>query len=328
MRHWRWILPLAVAGCTGGASTQVLEGRLSGSGAQVVRAVSGSDVIAAAQVKGDGTFSIALPAGATYRLEVLTASGVKSVVARDGSGAKALSFKVCVPQDPFDVGGVGDTGTGCGNGGGDPPPACDPSTDPNCKCDPNGNCYPPPPPPPPCDPATDPNCVCDANGNCYPPPPPPPPKCDPNTDPSCTCDAAGNCQPPPPCDPSTDPNCVPPPPPPGCDPTTDPNCKCDPNGDCYPPPPDCDPSTGVNCPPACPDPDADGNCPPPCTDPNDPSTCKDPCMIDPMSCGCADGDPNCWPGPQPPPCDDKGACDPDGTMAPDHAPGDFGCEGG
>jgi hypothetical protein len=51
-------------------------------------------------------------------------------------------------------------------------------------------------------------------------------------------------------------------------------------------------------------------------------------MIDPMSCGCASGDPNCWPGPQPPACDASGTCDPSGTLAPDHVPGDFGCKAG
>ena len=333
MTNWRWLVALAIAGagCSGGADTQVLEGHLTGSGA-VVRAVQGGSVIAAAQVKGDGTWTMALPKGDSYRLEVLTNDGVvHPVVARDtAGGSKALSFSVCEPVDPYDCGGMGDPsggGTGSGSGSG---MGCDPSTDPGCKCDPNGNCWSPPPP---CDPTTDPNC-----------PPPPPPACDPTTDPTCTCDAAGNCyctdpndpncKPPPPmCDPNTDPTCgcdaagnCPPPPPPKCDPTTDPICVCDAAGNCWDDP--CKDPSDPNCmPPVCPNPDPSGACPPACTDPNDPTTCKDPCMIDPMSCGCASDDPNCWP----PPCDPKSdpMCgDPSGgSMAPDHPPGDFGCKG-
>src|SRR2546421_12835514 len=79
MKHWRWIVALAMAagaGCTGsGATTQVLEGHLSGSGAQVVRAVSGDTVIAATQVKADGSWTLELPKGGAYRLGVLTAGG-------------------------------------------------------------------------------------------------------------------------------------------------------------------------------------------------------------------------------------------------------------
>jgi hypothetical protein len=36
--------------------------------------------------------------------------------------------------------------------------------------------------------------------------------------------------------------------------------------------------------------------------------------------------PDCWPDPQPPMCDSAGNCDPNG-VAPEHAPGDFGCGG-
>jgi hypothetical protein len=63
--------------------------------------------------------------------------------------------------------------------------------------------------------------------------------------------------------------------------------------------------------------------PPPCVDPMDPGTCQDPCVNDPMSCGCPATDPTCWP--PPPDCDANGNCMPDGSMMPEHPPGDFGC---
>jgi hypothetical protein len=185
-------------------------------------------------------------------------------------------------------------------------------TDPMCK--------------PPCDPS-DPNCggTCDSmtDPNCGGP-------CDPMTDPMCKppCEPGDpNCGAP--CDPMTDPNCPPPPP---CDPSdpscqmctdADPNCKCDWWMGCEPVPP-CDPMIDVMCPVP----------PPPCDDPTDPNTCKDPCMTDPESCGCAVAengtmDPapgdgmSCWPAPEP--CTME-SC-PEDPWAPQHPPGDFGCEG-
>ena len=298
-----WLLAMCVAaGCSGTNPTQVLTGQVTTSGAVAVRAVSDGAVVTAARVRSDGSFTLALPAGSTYRLELLTSSGVKQVL---GSGLTALEFQVCHPTQPFDCGGMGgDTGGGGGNGTGG---GCDPNTDPNCKCyDSNGTMVCPPPPPPPCDPNTDPTCPCDPNG-------------------TTTC--------PPPCDPNSDPNC-PPPPPPWCDPANDPTCPCkvDSNGQVICPPPPCDPNTDPTCPPPC-DPSTDPTCPPPpCIDPNDPSTCKDPCMIDPASCGCPgtngqtdDNGNGCWPPPAPPQCDSSGKCDPDGVV-PQHPPGDFGCQ--
>lgn len=316
-----WLLALcAVAGvgCTDSPSSQVLTGRVGTTGAIAVRAVTTDSVVTAAQVRSDGTFTLALPKGKRYRLEVLTTSGVRHVFAGAGGALNDLSFDVCQPTDPYDVGGIGwgdmtpgDPGPGGGNGGGTGPggpPTCDPNTDPNCV-----------PPTPGCDPMTDPNCE------------PPTPCADPS---------APNCQPPPPCDPNApdcgictdpmdpacwptpcmpgDPNCEPPPPPPCMDPN-DPYCACDAAGNC--PPPVCDDnttSTGTMCPPPP---------PPPCADPMDPETCKDPCVADPVSCGCASTDPNCWPAPQPPECAPDGTmCDPTGGgMWPDHPPGDFGC---
>jgi hypothetical protein len=278
---------------------------VSSTSAVAVRAVSGDAVITAGRVHSDGSFTLSLPAGKAYRLEVLTASGVLPIVA---SSTSDLAFRVCQPTDPWDMGGISASGGGMGGGNGGPggmgsggggpdcngdpdcgqPPSCDPMTDPNCMQ-----------PPPPCDPATDPNCMQ-----------PPPPQCDPMTDPNCW-------QPPPPCDPATDPNCMQPPPPP-CDPATDPNCM-------QPPPPQCDPMTDPTCQP------------PPCADPNDPNSCQDPCMTDPLQCGCMDSTngsavpvgtgPNaggCWPDPLPP-C--SGANCAPGGMAPANPPGNFGCGG-
>jgi hypothetical protein len=235
-------LALAAA-CSNTPQTQVLTGKVTTSGALAVRAISDGTVVTAARVRSDGSFTLSLPAGTRYQLEVLTATGVQHVL--DARSA-ALAFRVCEPTDPFDLGGMGH-GMGSGSAGCDqPPPDCDPAT--GMCCDADGQCTPM------CDPMTDPNCV-----------PPPPPMCDPTTDPMCPpppdcdpatgmcCDASGNCAPP--CDPMTQPDCPAPPPP--CMDPTDPNtcqdpcmgdpmqCGCDPSADpamCWPPPPPCDAS--------------------------------------------------------------------------------------
>ena len=291
-----WMAALCVVvGCTASdPPSQVLTGRVDAKqGAVAIRAVVGGEVATAAEVRSDGAFTLALPAGERYRLEVLTRSGVKHLVTRSGTHLVGVSFKVCAPADPFSFGTVGDPNT---NG------MCTDPSDPDCK-----------PEPTPCDPM-DQSCQ--------------PPSCQ-LGDPSCPCDPATgvNC-PPPPCMDPTDPNCNPPPP---CDPA-DPMCGCMADGtccqpgepNCPPPPPPCDPTTEPNCKPdPCTDPTAPG-CAPPCTDPMDPGTCGDPCPDDPMSCGCMANDPNCWG--QPPKCDDAG-CAPGDSMMPEHAPSDFGCEG-
>ena len=250
-----WLMAFcAVAGigCSDGGGSQVLTGRITTSGALAVRAVTADSTVTAAQVRSDGSFSLALPAGKRYRLEVLTTSGVRHMYSQKTSGLTALSFKVCEPVDPWDIGTVGNgTDPSSGGGGGDTP--CDPA-DPNCT--PPDMCTDPADPscgPPKCMDPTDPNCMppppCDpTDPNCLPPPPP----CADPSDPYCKCDASGNC-PPPSCDPG-DPMCPPPPPPPCADPTdpgtcqdpcmADPaSCGCameDPN--CWPPPkpPECD----------------------------------------------------------------------------------------
>ena len=299
---WLASIALGVVGCAGSGDTQqVLTGNVgSTADAIAIRAVTGTSVVAAAEVASDGSFTLAVPVG-HYRLEMLTASGVRPVVVSKAGVVEQLAFRVCVPGGPWGLGTIGGDPTAGGAGG---PQGCDPST---------GSACPPPPPP---------GCI-DANGNvgsgsdC---PPPPPPWCDPST--------GSACPPPPPwCDPSTGSACPPPP-------CIDANGNVGSGSDCVPPPPPpgCDPSTGSACPP--PDGggsggpgcyDAAGNpCPPPpppCGDPTDPSTCQDPCMADPTSCGCGSDDPTCWPPPDP-----NGGCN--GGMSPSHPPGDFGCGAG
>ena len=290
----------AITACTEEPATQVLTGRIATTqGAVAIRAVSDGDVVTAGRVRSDGSFTLVLPAGSRYRLEVMTSAGVKNVVSRSGAGLKDLVFKVCTPTAPFDVGGIGGISEpgepGCLADGTCPPP-CDPSTDPYCE----------PPPPPPCGP-NDPSCApCDPTDPATACPPPPPPPCGPN-DPSCT----------------------------PCDPTTDPSCPCDSNGSCGGGGGCTDPSAPGCLPPGC---DSDGNCTspcgdptdpgcaPPCDNPLDPASCLDPCMDDPMTCGCSSNDPGCWPVPGPCACDSSGMCEPGGAMMPDHLPVDFGCE--
>src|SRR5688572_12980126 len=96
----------AAAACTGGeSSTQVLTGRIDTSkGALAIRAIADGEVITATPVRSDGSFTLSLPAGTNYRLEVLTQGGVKNIVQRSGNVLRDVVFKVCDPGTPFDVG--------------------------------------------------------------------------------------------------------------------------------------------------------------------------------------------------------------------------------
>jgi hypothetical protein len=245
----------AVAACTTDPANQVITGRVDpAKGPLAIRAIADDDVVAAAPVRTDGSFTLALPAGNRYRLEVLTRSGRKNLVTRSGGVVRDLTFAVCQPVDPFDCGDVGDPPPGCM----DPscmPPSCDPMLDPDCKCLPDGTCCSAMDPncaPPPC---MDPSC-----GGCQ---PGDPSCCDPMTDPDCqgTCSdpmdpTCGSC-PPPPCSDPMDPGCVPP-----CDNPMDPTtckdpclddpmaCGCpmdDPS--CWPAPQPCDGTSGEMCDP-------------------------------------------------------------------------------
>ncbi len=357
------MLAAMLAACSGEDSPQVITGHFELSrGALAIRAITDDNVVTATPVRTDGSFTLTLPAGSSYRLEVLTSTGVKNIVMRSGNVLRDLSFKVCQPQDPFDVGDVGDPNmdglcapgdvncTPCDPMSGEmcpeppkecqpddpncaPPPGCESMTDPNCGgCDPmtdpscGGGCDP-----------NDPSCgsMCSSDGTCcY----PDGSCCKPEPDGTLTCCYADgsccygdgtccsandpNCAPPPTCQPG-DPNCEPP----KCDPTIDPMC-CYADGTCPPPPPPCDPATDPTC-----DCNATGtcgctdmndpNCVPPCENPMDPSTCKDPCIEDPAQCGCTT--PDCWTEPEPC-CDANGMCDPGDGMEPDNVPTDFGCE--
>jgi hypothetical protein len=285
-RNLRVLALCLVGACSAEPSTQVLTGRVAAErGALAVRAIADGEIIAAAPVRTDGVWTISLPEGKQYRLEVLTRSGVKHVV--DGT-LRDVTFKVCDAGDPYDTGGMGD-----------PPAPCDPTTDQNCApCDPmtGANCQPPT-----CDPMTDPSCqpgcTDPTDPNCQ-----PPTGCENSMDP--------NCQPG--CTDPMDPNCQPP----GCTDPMDPTCGCMPLPDgtcCYPDDPNCGGGT-----PGCdPNNPMDPNCPPPpgCENSMDPS-CQPGCN-DPT-------DPNCC-MPQPEPCDANGMCDPGQGMTPDNLPDDFGC---
>jgi hypothetical protein len=309
----------AIAGsaCSGGEKTQVLIGRLSTPNAVAVRAVDGTTVVTAARVRSDGTFTLLLPAHHHYRLEVLSSSGVHNLIGAKDGGYADVTFRVCQPQDPFDMGGMCDPNdpNSCKPEGA---PVCDPVTDPSCSW---------------CNDPSDPNCGGDTAGcmdpiepsdpSCNPPP------CDPLTDPSCEppCMDPNDpaCDPPPPCDPLVNPMCAEP-----CTDPADPSCT---------PPTPCDPATEPNCDVAC-DPTVDAMCttpPPPCMDPIDADTCTDPCTVDPLACGCSMTDltdpstptmtpdaNTCWPPPEP--CT-MGEC-PEEPWWPEHPPGDFGCGDG
>jgi len=315
-QRWEFLPALCVAlwaGCANPASTQVISGRIAASdSATAVRALDGDTVVTAAQVRSDGSFALALPRGSRYRLEVLTAGGVKHLALANGGQFDELTFKVCRPAAPWDVGMIAHPQVGNVGGG------CAPATDPYCKCLPDGTCTSPTGGGDgggggvPCDPATDPLCKCAPDGTCTSPggggggggvP------CDPATDPLCKCAPDGTC---------TSPGGgdgggggggggVP------CDPTTEPLCKCDANGNCtLPTTGGCDPATDPNCGPVL------------CPDPSDPVTCKDPCVLYPSTCGCPPGESTCWDA-KGSACDAAGKCAPTGALTPEHPPGDFGC---
>jgi hypothetical protein len=138
-QRWEFLPALCVtlwAGCANPASTQVISGRIAASdSALAVRALDDDTVVTAAQVRSDGSFTLALPRGSQYRLEVLTAGGVKHLALPNGGQFDELTFKVCQPAAPWDVGVIASPPQ-VGNVGG----GCDPATDPLCKCAPDGTC--------------------------------------------------------------------------------------------------------------------------------------------------------------------------------------------
>jgi hypothetical protein len=102
----------AAFGCgTTTPSTQVVTG--TATNALAVRAVSGTTIVTASAVTSSGSFSLSLPVGAQYRLEMLTSTGVEPVV---NSGSHVVEFRVCHAGAPFDVGTIGHETTGSGSG--------------------------------------------------------------------------------------------------------------------------------------------------------------------------------------------------------------------
>jgi hypothetical protein len=325
------LFAILLSACVGSDDTQTIEGRVDRAGftgtVLGARVVSGDHVVATAPVDSDGDFTLDVPVGTGYRLEVITSTGAQPLVAY--ATGTIVSFDVCAPVDPYDLGDIYQ---------GDAWPGCDDPTDPNCcvDTDGDGNCDDPGDPPG-CDASTDPNCCVDADGDgiCD----GTPPGCDPSTGENCcenplpdgSCGGTG-------CDPATDPNCCVDvdndgncDPPGGCTDPNDPTCNggCtnpNPDGTCGDPtctdidgdgicdnvPPGCDPSTGENC---CTDP-TDPNCGggTGCTNPNPDGSCGDPTCTDANGDNVCD-DPNVPPGCDPSTGENCGCSDPnnDGT---------------
>ena len=122
MRFVRSVLFVGFFACgTSTPSTQTVTGSVTTTDAVAVRAVAGSAVVAATTVASDGSFALAVPVG-TYRLELVTATGAVDPVYADAAGTyRDLTFRVCRPGDPVDVGHIGghhETGGGSGSGSG------------------------------------------------------------------------------------------------------------------------------------------------------------------------------------------------------------------
>lgn len=135
----------ACIGCsTSAPPTQVITGQLSARDAVAVRATSGRDVVAAAEVRSNGAFTLALPVGGRYSIDVLTHDGVKHLFANGG-----YTFRVCAPGAPWNLGTVqtppGGSSPGsdpCGDDptcGRDAPPPCSDPSDPATCSDPCGD---------------------------------------------------------------------------------------------------------------------------------------------------------------------------------------------
>ena len=115
----------ALVACTGqsdgpSGETQKLTGSVQASSFRSpvvgVRVVNDSGVVAAAPVGADGAFSLAVPKGTGYRVEVVTREGAFPLGGRGETGLRAMAFDVCSAADDFYVGGVrmydGDWGDG------------------------------------------------------------------------------------------------------------------------------------------------------------------------------------------------------------------------
>ncbi len=362
---WSVLLAATLGGCVlSQDDSQTITGRVERTGfdgmALGARVIQGDTVIVTAPLDSDGNFTVAVPPGTGYRLEIVTSTGAHPFVQHAGGELIEHAFDVCDPGDPFDLGDVyqgdsypeewdgEDPGTGCGD---PPPPDWCPADVPEEECwdpclwDPMACEDPCALYPETCDPcAKDPSRCEDPCLEhpewCVDPCEEDPSLCeDPCAiDPTlCMCpDGSTNCDPceanPEMCDP-----CVLHPE--LCDPCLEDPSLCDPCATrpelCEDPDPCmlypelCDPCVG--------DPDLCDPClehPELCDDPCAlyPEMC-DPCLLDPTLCESpcepgADGsydDENCWPVPEDPPCDMNGVCDPDGCAVPEEPIPDFGC---
>ena len=316
---------------------QVLRGRVTAAdvGAPVVgvRVMQGQRLVASRPVADDGSFTIEVPVGSDYRLEVVSRERAHGVAVHRGHGTRPMAlFDVCEAEPDVDLGDLdsgGDGNVGWGSSDGDclnPPPPCADGDgdcvepcfededgvlicgDPVPPCDEDDSPFCDDTPPPPCFEEDDGSWSCDD---------PPPPPCFEEDDGSWSCDDT----PPPPCFEEDDGSWTcddTDPPPPPCFEDDEGSWTCD---DTDPPPPPCfeDDDGSWVCvntdPPPC-DPDDDGTCgwepgcgdPENCDEPDAPcggadteaGWCDDICMTDPDLCWptpdeCSYDDPMCWP---------------------------------
>lgn len=101
---------LSLAACGGSPAPQVVVGRVATTSfpypVDTVRAVRGGRTVAEAPVAGDGAFSIAIPAGDGYRLELAAAGGRAGLVFPRQLGTIERTFNVRGHQAPFALGAV------------------------------------------------------------------------------------------------------------------------------------------------------------------------------------------------------------------------------
>jgi hypothetical protein len=137
------LIPLAsLAACSGSsAPPQTVTGRIDGasfkSPVSAVRASRAGSVVEA-PVSADGSFSITIPAGTGYRIELVAASGQPGLVFPRSAGTIDVSFDVRAGTKPFDLGLVRFVGDANAHpfvfkttGGSDGDGECEDGVDPN-----------------------------------------------------------------------------------------------------------------------------------------------------------------------------------------------------
>lgn len=348
------LIAAALGACVANDDTQTISGRVERTGfdgmALGARVVQGDAVVVTAPLAADGSFTVTVPAGTGYRLEIITSTGAHPFVQQAGAVLIEETFDVCDPIDPYDLGDVyqGDEIPDDWGEPGDPtwcPDGTMPDADGTCTGGTEPGCGDPPPPDWCPDGVPEEECwdpcswdpmACDDPCALY------PETCDPcAADPSLCEDPCLEhpewCEDP--CS-SDDPA--------GCDPCVEHPELCDP---CLADPSLCDPC--ATRPELCEDPCASDPtlCEDPCAlypelcdpcmgDPSlcdpcleHPELCEDPCVTDPTLCEspCSAGmdgsydDPTCWPPPDDMPCDASGVCEPGGCAVPEAPIPDFGC---